>query len=416
MDRTWPLHLVIAGHPDHGKSTLIGRLLLDSGSIDAARVEEIGRLSRQAGFENQWAFLVDHLEAERTDGLTIDTAQVFIRTRARALVLIDVPGHAHFLRNMITGATRAEAALLVVALDEGVRDQTRRHALLIALLGIRQVIVAGNKIDLVDFSRERFEAVVLEVQQLLSSLSIEPLNIIPISAARGDNMASLAASTPWYDGPPLIEAIENLATAPPERLPARFSIQDSYAIDGRTCLAGRVLAGRVGETDSLTVYPTLDTVTVSEIVRFPANHEPAETGECVALCLEPASGAAGAQGVERGAVLVGETWNNPPAISQMITSRVFWWDPEPMRAGEDLILRCSTQEAKVSVAEIVRTIDSSTLSIEEGRAERLDAPNVGDVVFAADKPVVTEPFQRLAALGRLVLERKGVVAGAGIVL
>jgi sulfate adenylyltransferase subunit 1 (EFTu-like GTPase family) len=120
--------------------------------------------------------------------------------------------------------------------------------------------------------------------------------------------------------------------------------------------------------------------------------------------------------VERGAVLVGETWNNPPAISQMITSRVFWWDPEPMRAGEDLILRCSTQEAKVSVAEIVRTIDSSTLSIEEGRAERLDAPNVGDVVFAADKPMVTEPFQRLAALGRLVLERKGVVAGAGIVL
>jgi len=180
MDRTWPLHLVIAGHPDHGKSTLIGRLLLDSGSIDAARVEEIGRLSRQTGFENQWAFLVDHLEAERTDGLTIDTAQVFIRTRARALVLIDVPGHAHFLRNMITGATRAEAALLVVALDEGVRDQTRRHALLIALLGIRQVIVAGNKIDLVDFSRERFEAAALEVQQLLSSLSIEPLNIIPI--------------------------------------------------------------------------------------------------------------------------------------------------------------------------------------------------------------------------------------------
>jgi hypothetical protein len=148
-----------------------------------------------------------------------------------------------------------------VALDEGVRDQTRRHALLIALLGIRQVIVAGNKIDLVDFSRERFEAAALEVQQLLSSLSIEHLNIIPISAARGDNMASLAASTPWYDGPPLIEAIESLAPAPPERLPARFAIQDSYAIDGRTCLAGRVLAGRIGETDSLTVYPTLDTVT-----------------------------------------------------------------------------------------------------------------------------------------------------------
>jgi sulfate adenylyltransferase subunit 1 (EFTu-like GTPase family) len=136
----------------------------------------------------------------------------------------------------------------------------------------------------------------------------------------------------------------------------------------------------------------------------------------VAVCLEPASGDAETEAPGRGAILVGEIWNNPPAISQTITSRVFWWDPEPMQVGEDLTLRCSTQEAKVSVAEILRTIDSSTLSIQEERAERLDAPNVGDVVFAADKPVVTEPFQRLAALGRLVLERKGVVAGAGIVL
>jgi bifunctional enzyme CysN/CysC len=416
MDRTWPLHLVVAGHPDHGKSTLIGRLLLDSGRVDAARVEEIRRLSRQAGLEDQWAFLVDHLEAERRDGLTLDTAQVFVRTGARSLVLIDVPGHADFLRNMITGATRAEAALLVVAVDEGERAQTRRHALLIALLGIRQVIVACNKIDLVDCSQARFEKTALEARQLLSSLSIEPLCVVPVSCARGDNIASLSASTPWYRGPALIEAIESLATASPERLPVRFAIQDSYAIDGRTCLAGRVLAGRVHERDCFTVYPSQELVIVREIVRFPPNHQPAEAGECVALSLESASGLEGTLDLERGAILVGETWKNPPAISRKITSRVFWWDLEPMQVGQNLILRCSTQEAKVSVAEILRTIDSSTLAIEEGNSERLDAPNVGDVVFAADKPVVTEPFERLAALGRLVLERKGVATGAGIVL
>jgi len=157
-------------------------------------------------------------------------------------------------------------------------------------------------------------------------------------------------------------------------------------------------------------------VTVREIVRFPPNREPAEAGECVALCLESASDLLGAPNVERGAVLVGDAWKNPPAISRTITSRVFWWDLEPMQVGQNLTLRCSTQETKVSVAEILRTIDSSTLAIEEGNSERLDAPNVGDVVFAADNPVVTEPFQRLAALGRLVLERKGVAAGAGIVL
>jgi small GTP-binding protein len=416
MDRTWPLHLVVTGHPDHGKSTLIGRLLLDSGRVDEVRVEEIRRLSRQAGFEDQWAFLVDHLEIERQDGLTIDTAQVFVRTAIRSLVLIDVPGHAHFLRNMITGATRAEAALLVVAVDEGVLAQTRRHALLIALLGIRQVIVACNKIDLVDFSQARFEETALEARQLLSSLSIEPLSTVPISAARGDNIASSAASTPWYHGPVLIEAIESLATTSPEGLPVRFAIQDSYVIGGRTFLAGRVLAGSVCERDCFTVYPSQEVVTVREIVRFPPNHAPAETGECVALCLESTSGLLGAHDVERGAILVGEAWKTPPAISRKITSRVFWWDLEPMQVGQNLILRCSTQEAKVSVAEILRTIDSSTLLIEEGNSERLDAPNVGDVVFAADKSVVTEPFQRLAALGRFVLERKGVAAGAGIVL
>jgi sulfate adenylyltransferase subunit 1 (EFTu-like GTPase family) len=416
MYRTWPLHLVVTGHPDHGKSTLIGRLLLDSGRVDAVQVEEIRRLSRQAGFEDQWAFLVDHLEAERQDGLTIDTAQVFVRTGARSLVLIDVPGHPHFLRNMITGATRAEAAVLVIAVDEGLRAQTRRHALLIALLGIRQVIVACNKIDLVDFSKARFEETALEARQLLSSLSIEPLSVIPVSAARGDNVASSAASTPWYHGPVLIEAIENLDTTSPEQLPVRFAIQDSYAIDGQTCLAGRVLAGRVRAGDSFTVYPSQAVVTVREIVRFPPNHEPAEAGECVALRLESAPGLEGAHDVERGAILVGETWKNPPAISRKITSRVFWWDLEPMQVGQNLILRCSTQEAKVSVAEILRTIDSSTLLIEEGSSERLDAPNVGDVVFAADKPMITEPFKRLAALGRLVLERNGLAAGAGIVL
>jgi bifunctional enzyme CysN/CysC len=416
MDRTSPLHLVVTGHPDHGKSTLIGRLLLDSAGVDARRVEEILVLSRQAGCENQWAFLVDHLEAERQDGLTIDTAQVFVRAGARALVLIDVPGHARFLRNMMTGATRAEAALLVVAVDEGVRAETRRHALLVALLGICRVIVACNKIDLFDFSQERFQKTAQEAQQLLSSLSIEPLSIVPVSSAHGDNIASLAASTPWYHGPTLIEAIERLPTATPEGLPVRFAIQDSYAVGGRTCLAGRVLAGRVHEGDCLTVYPSQDAVTVREIVRFPTNREPAEAGECVALCLESASGLPGGHEVERGAVLVGETWKNPPAISRKITSRVFWWDLEPMQVGQNLTLRCSTQEAQVSVAEILRTIDSSTLAIEEGRSERLDAPNVGDVVFAADKPMVTEPFERLAALGRLVLERKGVAAGAGIVL
>ena len=408
-----PLRLVIAGQADHGKSTLIGRLLLDTGSIDSERLEDLRRCSEEAGMTNQWAFLVDQFESERLEGLTIDASHVFFRTAARAFVLIDVPGQAQFLRNMITGATHAEAALLVVAADEGPGDQTRRHALLAALLGIERLVVACNKMDLVGFSEERFARVAAETRALLASLAIEPLCVVPISAGRGDNLLAPGAAMPWYSGPSLVEAIERIAALEPDALPARFVVQDNYAFEGRPCVAGRLVSGLLREGDRLLAYPAESPARIREILRFPERHDPAETGECVALALEAEAGGAAEAG--RGSVLT-EARGAPPTVSRGLMGRVFWWGEDPLELGQGLTLRCSTQETVASVTEIFRTIDSSTLEVAEGGAQRLDAPNVGDVLFAAEREIVTEPFQRLPALGRFVLERKGVAAGAGIVL
>jgi bifunctional enzyme CysN/CysC len=414
MTEAAPLRLVIAGHPDHGKSTLIGRLLVETGSIDAERLAEIRRRSAEVGLEDQWAFLVDQFESERVEGLTIDTAQVFFRSRGRAFVLIDVPGQAEFLRNMITGATRAEAALLIVAADEGVAEQTRRHALLLALLGIESVVVACNKMDAAGFSQQRFAEVDRDMRACLAALSIEPLCAIPISASRGDNVLAPSDAMPWYSGPTLIEAIERIAVPAPADFPARFVVQDSYDVDGRPCAAGRLLSGRIGEGERVVVYPEAVPARVGEIVRFPVRRDPAEVGECVALALESETGDAARP--ERGSIVVAAERSAAPHVSRAVTGRVFWWGADPLRLGEELVLRCSVQETAASVTAILRTIRSSTLEVDDRQAERLDAPDVGDVVLAADREIVTEPFHRLPALGRFVLERNATAVGAGIVL
>jgi len=409
-----PLRLVIAGSPDHGKSTLIGRLLIETGAIDAERLAEIRRRSAEAGLEDQWAFLVDQFESERVEGLTIDTAQVFFRSRNRAFVLIDVPGQAEFLRNMITGATRAEAALLIVSVDEGLAEQTRRHALLLALLGIERVVVACNKMDAAGFSRERFAEVEADVRACLTSVALEPLCTIPISASRGDNVLLPSSAMPWYSGPTLVEAIEGITVAAPADFSARFVVQDAYTFAGRPCAAGRLLSGRLSEGERVLVYPAAAPGRVREIVRFPVRHDAVEAGECVALALESDEGEATQP--ERGSVVVPAARSAAPSVSRAVAGRVFWWGEGPLRRGERLLLRCSVQETSASVTAILRTIRSATLEVVEQEADRLDAPDVGDIVLAADREIVTEPFHRLPALGRFVLERNASAVGAGIIL
>ena len=202
------MRIVIVGHVDHGKSTLIGRLLYDTDSLPEGKFEELEAISRRRGMALEWSFVLDAFQAERDQAVTIDTTQIWFKTALRDYVIIDAPGHREFLKNMVSGAASADAAVVVVDAAEGVREQSRRHAYLLHLLGIRQVAVVVNKMDLVDFSQARFDEVSKEITDYLASIGATPLVIVPISAREGDNIARRSDRTPWYDGPTVLSALD----------------------------------------------------------------------------------------------------------------------------------------------------------------------------------------------------------------
>src|SRR6201994_1525100 len=220
------VRIVIVGHVDHGKSTLVGRLLHETGSLPEGKLEMLKAVSARRGMPFEWSFLLDALQTERDQGITIDTTQIRFRTHSRDIVLIDAPGHAEFLRNMITGASQADGAVLIIDALEGVRDQTRRHGYLLHLLGIKQVAVVVNKMDRVEFSIGRFNEISSEISAHLIDLGVTPRAIIPISARDGDGVAARTDHIRWYDGPTVVEALDALQPAQPlENLPLRLPVQ-----------------------------------------------------------------------------------------------------------------------------------------------------------------------------------------------
>src|SRR3954447_9185859 len=238
------VRIIIVGHVDHGKSTLVGRLLHETGSLAEGKLEMLKAVSARRGMPFEWSFLLDALQSERDQGITIDTTQIRFRTRARDVVLIDAPGHAEFLRNMITGASQADAAVLIIDAMEGVRDQTRRHGYLLHLLGIRQVAVVINKMDRVNFSQQRFDEISSEISKHLHGLGVTPTAIVPISARDGDGVTTRTPAIGWYSGPTVVEALDGLTPARPlDELALRLPVQAIYKFDDRRIIAGRIESG-----------------------------------------------------------------------------------------------------------------------------------------------------------------------------
>jgi len=276
------LSFVIVGHVDHGKSTLIGRLLYDTDSLPPDKIEEIKKASSGQGRRTEFAYLLDHLEEERKQGITIDTTQVFFKTSKRRYVIIDAPGHVEFVKNMITGASQAEAAVLIIDVTEGVKEQTRRHSYMLSLLGLHQVVVVLNKMDLVDFSQERFEAVRKDADEWLKSINVEPMLYIPISAIEGDNVAGKSENTSWYTGPTFLDSLDTMQNKqPPEDKPMLFPIQDIYKIEDKRINVGRVEAGVIAEGDEIKVLPTGEVTKVASIEKFLEEREQAIASESI---------------------------------------------------------------------------------------------------------------------------------------
>src|SRR5258708_3074990 len=251
------VRIVIVGHVDHGKSTLIGRLLSETGSLPDGKLDELKAVSTRRGMPFEWSFLLDALQTERDQGITIDTSQIRFRTPAREFVLIDAPGHAEFLRNMVTGASQADAALLLVDAAEGVREQTLRHAYLLHLLGIRQMVVVINKMDRVDYDDGRFREIEAEITAHLADLGLKPAAVVPISARHGDGVVERSAPIGWYQGPTVVEALDGFAPArPATALPLRLPVQAIYRFDDRRIVAGRIQSGFIAVADQIPVPPS----------------------------------------------------------------------------------------------------------------------------------------------------------------
>jgi len=401
------LKFVVVGSVDHGKSTLIGRFLYDTGSLPEAQLETLRQICQDSDEKVEFAFVLDHLEEERSRHITIDTAQTFFSSQERDYVIIDAPGHKEFLKNMITGASQASAALLLLDVHEGLREQTRRHAYMLSLLGIKQLVVVLNKMDEVGYSQDVFDEMAWQMKDLLKQLTLDQLAIIPASALEGDNIVHRSEQMPWHKGPTVIEALDLLTpTVTDDSLPLRLPIQDIYEIDGQKIAAGRLASGSIRTAQKVRLCPPGREVDVAELRKFEGPIDSAVAGESIGLRL------AGDGQLRRGQILCDPT--SLPDATRSLTASVFWMCPEPLKKGERIALRLATQEIDCEVREIANRMDSGSLQIVEEQAETLADTEVAEVTLQADEPIHYDRFTRIPEMGRLVLMRKADIVAGGI--
>ena len=406
------MNVVIVGHVDHGKSTLVGRLLADTGTLGKGKLEKVKEVCRQQGKVFEYAFLLDALEEEQGQGITIDSARVFFRTDKRDYIIIDAPGHIEFLKNMVSGAARAEAAVLLIDANEGVRENSRRHGYLLSMLGIKQIVVAVNKIDLVGYDQKVFAAIVAEYRSFLGNLGVEPRHFIPVSAREGDFIAARTTNLSWFEGPTILEAMDGFAKqAPSSELSLRLPVQDVYKFnergDDRRIVVGRVETGtlRVGERIMFSPSNKVSTIESIEVWQA-AVPDAVRAGACVGVTLSEQLY------IRRGEIM--SHLASPPEVSTKLRVNLFWLGRRPMQPGKRYKLKLATAETEVVIDEIHRILDASNLdaSIVKDRVERHD---VADLVLRTRSPVAFDRAADLEATGRFVLVDEYDIAGGGIV-
>jgi len=404
-----PLRIVFVGHVDHGKSTLIGRILHDTDSLPEGKIDMVKKACAAEGMEFEFAFVLDALLEEQKQNVTIDTTEIRFKTKRRKYIIIDAPGHKEFLKNMITGASRADAAVLVIAANEGVREQSRRHAYLLNLLGIKQLIVVVTKMDLADFSEKKFEEIEKEYRKFLAELGLEALVFVPASAKNGDNVASTSKKMKWHRGPSLLEALDLLESQSADvDLPLRFCVQDLYRFDERRIIAGRIETGKLRVGDELVFSPANKASKVQSIEEWDgAGDAEALAGDSIGITLSEQIF------VERGYVASHQT--DTPIEANRIHADVFWIVREPMRSGRLYDLRLATQEVKCEIVSIDQVMDSSSLESTTDKREQLERNEVGRLTLQTRSPLVIDNHDRIPKLGRFVIVDDDQICGGGTI-
>ncbi|MCZ8019931.1 sulfate adenylyltransferase subunit CysN [Novosphingobium sp.] len=393
------LRFITCGSVDDGKSTLIGRLLYDSKMIFDDQLSALEADSKRVGTQGQeidFALLVDGLAAEREQGITIDVAYRFFTTEKRKFIVADCPGHEQYTRNMVTGASTADLAVILIDARKGVLVQTRRHSYLCHLLGIRHFVLAVNKLDLVDYSQDRFDEIVADYAEFARSIGIADFTAIPISGFKGDNITALSANTPWYAGPVLIDHLETVSLdraeqqAAPLRLPVQWVNRPNLDFRG---FAGQIASGTVKPGDAVRVLPSGRTTTVSRVVTLGGDLEQAVAGESVTLTF------ADEIDCSRGDVIAAA--DAPPEVADQFEATLVWMDDQPLIPGRGYWLKLGTQSVSATVQPPKYAINVNTL--DRLAAKTLDLNAIGVAELSTDKPIVFEPYAQSKALGGFIL-------------
>lgn len=404
------LNIVVVGHVDHGKSTIIGRLLYDTNSLPEGTIEKVKRIAKETGKPFEYAYLLDAFEEEQKQGITIDTTQLQFHTAKREYVIIDAPGHKEFLKNMISGAASAEAALLVVDAKEGVQEQSKRHAYILSLLGIKKVYVIVNKMDLVDYSQQIFEKIQEEMGNFLGNLGVHPLKYIPVSAFYGENIVNTSDKMPWYTDTSIIDGIDLIKRDKGiEDKPLRLPIQDVYKFDDRRIIAGRIESGTLKVGDEIAIYPEGKTTRIKSIAYWAPKDkkEIGKAGESIGIIVEDEFFN------KRGEVITHK--EDVPLVTNRFKASVFWMGKNPLTIGKQYKIKLATEEVVGEVERIVKVIDATSLNSQEEDTQ-VALNGVAEVIIRTKENVTLDPFSDSPVTGRFVIVEGYDVAGGGIII
>jgi bifunctional enzyme CysN/CysC len=407
------MNVVIVGHVDHGKSTLVGRLLADTGSLPEGKLEAVKASCARNAKPFEYAFLLDALKDEQAQGITIDTARSFFKSQKRDYIIIDAPGHIEFLKNMISGAARAEAALLLIDANEGIKENSRRHGYVMRFLGIKNVAVCVNKMDLVKYDQKVFEQIKADYTKFLNEIDLKPQFFIPIAAFHGDNIVSSSSKMPWYKGEHILNVLDSFQkAAPKENQVFRMPVQDIYKFteegDDRRIVAGRVATGTVKVGDDVVFLPSGKKNRIKSIEYFngPKRSE-AFAGQSIGFTMDTEIY------VRPGEVLC-KTSDKLPQVSLKFKANLFWMGKQPLVKNKTYKLKIATQQVPVVVSEIVHVLNAAELA--SSKKDHVDRHEVGECIFETMKPVAFDLVGEIAETGRFVLVDNYEIAGGGIIL
>ena len=407
------MNVVIVGHVDHGKSTVIGRLLVDTGSLPLGKLEEVKARCERNARPFEYAFLLDALKDEQAQGITIDTARSFFKSQKRDYIIIDAPGHIEFLKNMITGAARAEAALLVIDAHEGIKENSKRHGYMLSFLGIKNVAVLINKMDLVSYREEIFQQIKKDYLQFLKDVGIEPSQVIPISAREGDNLVRLSSNMPWYKGIPVLSALDAFRKAAAAwEQPFRMPVQDVYKFteesDDRRIVAGRVETGTISAGEEVVFLPSGKKSRIASIESFhTAPQKDIFAGQSTGVTLET-------QIYIRPGEVLCRLKEKSPHVSTKFKANIFWMGRQPLVKNKTYKLKITTQHVPAILSKIVGVMNASELSSLQ--KPHVDRHEVAECILETMKPVAFDAVGDIAQTGRFVIVDHYEIAGGGLIL